>query len=190
LTDTSVSGAPWGVGRVGAGEFPYELDRVNWGAALLAIYWAALHGIWRWFFGLLGARIVWFAVWYAVDTYLPAPSPTAALIRVAVGALLLPGIDAVFAVRANRLFWKRDQSVPRLAGPTADYVGRQKTWAWVGAVLLGLGSASIVSEAVTRWPASLASVASTVGPLVVLCVLYAYDRSRRVQEPSQDWSQS
>jgi hypothetical protein len=35
--------------RLGEGEFPPELDRVNFGAFLLAFLWAPFHRLWGWF---------------------------------------------------------------------------------------------------------------------------------------------
>ena len=54
--------------RLGEGEFPRQLDRVNFGAFLLAVLWAPWHRLWTWFAVFLGLEIL------SIATYILAGS--------------------------------------------------------------------------------------------------------------------
>jgi hypothetical protein len=183
-----------GVGRVGDGALPHELDRVNWGAALLGILWALAHGTWPWFWGLVGVRVVWYAAVYAFRMTPWGQAPGLGFAVMGLGPLLLLGADAVYAARANRLYWTRerdrvirqsDHSVPRLADPIDEYLKGQRSWATVGIVLFVLSSLLGLSELVSRPTVGLQSALAVAVQLGVLGALYAYDQSHRFRGLSQ-----
>lgn len=172
--------------HVGEGEFPVELDRVNFGAFLLAFLWAPAHRLWG-----------WFAVFAALETLesamgLSAPGFLGGVFErpaVMIGfRVVYWSATVVFALRANRLAWRAQQKLAARAtrGGTArrralvsKYASNQRVWALVGIVLLVGTPLSLLVSSVRSVPGAAQDVAVTVGTQAVLLVgLWLYDRSR------------
>ena len=172
--------------RLGEGEFPPELDRVNFGAFLLAILWAPFHRLWGWF-GV-------FAVLEVLESVmgLSAPGFLGGLLEqpvVTVGfRIVYWGVTVVFALRANRFVWgtERKRAERAKADPTrkqpslvSRYVSNQRVWTIAGLVLLAAMPLGLLVPSVSRVPGAAFDVAVTGGIQVVLLVgLFVYDRVR------------
>ncbi len=121
--------------RLGDGELPQELNRLNWGALLLGMLWALIYAPWPWFFILAGARIGLAAAGFYFHGLFPGQSLQLAFTLAYVG--LYWALVVVFAFRANSLAWmgegsrvarQSDQSVPRPAKLVTEYVSAQSKW--------------------------------------------------------------
>jgi hypothetical protein len=180
-----VSAEPAG-SRLGEGRFPPELDRVNFGAFLLAFLWAPFHRLWGWF----GVFLVLEALESAIS--LSAPGSIGGVFEqpvVMVGfRIVYWTVTIVFALRANRLVWTHEreraertkgESVPRRPSLVSRYGSNQRVWTLVGLILLVGTPFSLLIGSVNRIPGAVADVAVTVGTQAVLLAgLFVYDRVR------------
>ena len=179
--------------RLGEGEFPPELDRVNFGAFLLAILWAPVHRLWGWF----GVFVVLEALESAMG--LSAPGFLGGVLEQPV---MLVGfrivywtVTVAFALRANRLVWTeqrkraartKDRSVPRQPSLVSRYASNQRVWTLVGLILLVGTPLSLLIGSVNSVPGAAVDVAVTVGTQGVLLVgLFVYDRVRIARRQTQ-----
>jgi len=171
--------------RLGEGEFPPDLDRVNFGALLLAFIWAPSHGLWGWF-GV-------FAVLEALESVIGLN------VRLLGGAFEQPvamiafrivywTVTVAFALQANRLVWADERgraagakngTAPKPGFLVAKYVSNQRVWTWVGLVLLAGAPLSLLIGSVNRIPGAAADVLATFATQAVLLAgLFVYDRMR------------
>jgi hypothetical protein len=179
--------------RLGEGEFPPELDRVNFGAFLLAFLWAPFHRLWGWF----GVFVVLEALESAMG--FSAPGSLGGLFEqpvVMVGfRIVYWTVTVAFALRANRLVWTeqskraartKGQSVPRRPSLASTYASHQRVWTLVGIVLLVGTPLTLLIGSVNSIPGAFVDVAVTVGTQAVLLAgLFAYDRVRIAHRQTQ-----
>ena len=172
--------------RLGQGELPMELDRVNFGAFLLAVLWAPFHRLWGWFAVFVVLELLESAIGLSTPQLLGGlfeqPAVTVAF-RIAYWT-----VTVAFALRANRLVWaverKRaaraiDGSVPKPPSLVSRYASNQRIWALVGVVLLIATPLSLLIGSVKSVPGSIVDAAVTVGAQAILLVgLFVYDRAR------------
>ena len=191
VTATGV-GEPIGP-RLGEGEFPPELDRVNFGAFLLAFIWAPFHRLWGWF-GV-------FAVLEALESAMGLSSPGflgGALEQPAVVVgfrVVYWSVTVAFALRANRLVWEEerkraarteDSAAARRPPLVSRYAANQRIWTLVGLVLLVVTPLSLLIGSVRSVPGAVVDVAVTIGVQATLLVgLWAYDRMRITRRRAQ-----
>jgi len=171
--------------RLGDGQMPGRLDRVNFGAFLLPLLWTLIYGIWPWFFALVGVFVVNAGLGFATQP-LVGDSVPLSVARSVVTISLAFGVAAVFSLRANRLVWEKerrrvawqsDQSVPRLADPVSKFERTQRLWVIWGVVFFVWVSVWPLFSSVFRTPVSLATTAlAAAAELVVLAGLYLHDR--------------
>jgi len=174
--------------RVGDGELPAELGRVNWGAALTTGLWAVGHALWWWVLTFLALSGLSFGAFTLLDRS-SAGDTLWMRYALAFAFSLLRGVLAVvLALRANSLYWdaqasrvmrQSDQSVPRPAPLVSDFVKAQRKWTIWGAVLLVLFSARTLIGYRLNTPLAVFYISTTILPeAVVLAGLYIYDRVR------------
>jgi len=173
--------------------FPPELDRVNFGAFLLAILWAPFHRLWGWF----GAFVVLEALESAMGL-----SPPGFLGGVFEKPIVMVAfrivywtVTVAFALRANRLVWTEEhrraartkgESARRRPSLVARYAPNQRTWTVAGLVLLVASPLSLLIGSVNRIPGAVVDTAVTVGTQAILLVgLWVYDRVRIAHRQTQ-----
>ena len=167
--------------RLGEGEFPPELDRVNFGAFLLAVFWAPLHRLWAWF----GVFVVLEALESALAmSMLPFFEQTAVMVAF---RIVYWTVTVAFALRANRLVWteERKRAVRRIGSVTrrpslvSRYASNQRVWTYVGLILLAATPLSLLIRSVNSSPRAVVDLAVTVGTQAILLAgLFVYDRVR------------
>lgn len=179
--------------RLGEGEFPPELDRVNFGAFLLAFLWAPFHRLWGWF----GVFVLLEALESAMG--LSAPGFFGGVLDqpvVMVGfRIVYWTVTVAFALRANRLVWTEErkraartkgESVLRRPSLVSRYASNQRVWALVGLILLVGTPLSLLIGSVNSIPGAVVDVAVTVGTQAVLLAgLFVYDRVRIAHRRTQ-----
>lgn len=179
--------------RLGGGEFPPELDRVNFGAFLLAFLWAPFHRLWGWF----GVFVLLEALESAMG--LSAPGFLGGVFEqpvVTVGfRIVYWTVTVAFALRANRLVWEQErkrvarttrQSAARPPSLVSRYVSNQRVWTLIGVILLVGMPLSLLIGPVNRISGAVADVAVTVGTQAALLVgLFVYDRVRIAHQHKQ-----
>jgi hypothetical protein len=172
--------------RLGEGEFPLGLDRVNFGAFLLAFLWAPFHRLWGWF----GVFVVLEGLESAMG--LSAPGFLGGVFEqpaVVVGfRIVYWTVTVAFALRANRLVWAEARKraarteaepVPRRPSLVSRYCSNQRVWTLTGLILLVGAPLSLLIGSVRSIPGAVVDVAVTVGTQVVLLAgLFVYDRVR------------
>lgn len=175
---------------VGEGPLPRSLDRLNWGALLLPVWWALVHGVWGWFVVMTGWWILGRGLSIVAYRVLGTSLPLRVL---AYSAISLIGWVVVvpLARRANALFWIRegnrmtresDQSVPRSSATVEKYTKGQRTWAIVGLVAMAYGYTAGGYLMLHRSGATLIDLSVDVAVNVaVLAVLYLWDRQRSLR---------
>lgn len=172
--------------RLGEGDFPHGLDRVNLGAFLLAFLWAPFHRLWAWF--------AVFVVLEALESVLglSAPGFLGGLLEqpaVVVGfRVVYWTLTVVFALRANRLVWalqrergSRAAREPGVKRPplTSSYVSNQRIWALIGLLALVAMPLFLFIGPVKAIPGAVGDVAVTTGvQAILLGALFMYDRVR------------
>lgn len=180
--------------RFGDGELPPELDRVNFGAFLLAFLWAPFHRLWVWF----GVFVVLEALESAIG--LGAPGSFGGLFEqpvVMFGFRVVYWIVTVaFALRANRLVWVGERRrVARTIGGDAlrqpalvsRYAFNQRVWAVVGLLLLVGTPLCLLIGSVRRVPGAVVDVAVTLGTQAILLGgLWVHDRARIAHRQARD----
>jgi hypothetical protein len=130
----------------GDGEFPSELDRLNWGMLLLPGFWTFFYGMWRWWLITLavwaGMLILGWRLRVAAGSRLSDPVWALAVM----GLVIVPWVVHLWlATNANRALWLHEAK--RLARSGASntveaIVAWQRTWAWIGWAIFGLGFVS------------------------------------------------
>jgi hypothetical protein len=172
--------------RLGEGEFPPGLDRVNFGAFLLAFIWAPAHRLWGWF-GV-------FFVLEALESVMGLSTPgflggafERPVVMVAF-RIVYWTVTVAFGLRANRLVWAEEckraartegEAGPRRPSLVSRYESNQRVWALVGLILLVGSPLSLLIGSVNSIPGAVADVAATVGAQAVLLVaLFVYDKAR------------
>jgi hypothetical protein len=168
---------------LGQGEFPPELDCVNWGAVFWGALWSLVYGIWPWFLGLIALRLCAFLFF----PYFNATSWGSSWIGGLVASVLFSVVFwcalAILGVRANQLVWLREKArsaseggAPVPQATVSQYIKAQRTWAVSGmAVTLGLEALGIASTFPNR---AIPSLISGACGLAILGVLFVYDRNR------------
>lgn len=172
--------------RLGEGEFPARLDRVNFGAFLLAVLWAPWHRLWGWFAVFVALEILESVVGLTGLTFFPGA--LAQLVAMTTFRIVYWTVTVAFAMRANRLVWARSGKVvadgdaasnrPR-PGSVSTYIAHQRLWTVAGLIGLILAPLSLLIGSVRGIPDAVFDVAVTVGVQAVLLVgLFAYDKMR------------
>lgn len=171
--------------RMGDGEFPEDLDRVNWSAVMWGGLWFITYGAWWWLL-LLTAVIV---VSAAAFNYLPFLDQSAVLASYGmtiITQLMWYVVVIAGARQANRIVWTRekarvarqsDQSVPRPARLVSEYVESQRKW-----TILGLGFLILqLAGSLARSHGAPAGTSMAGWATSVLCMtaLYLVERTRR-----------
>jgi hypothetical protein len=172
--------------RVGEGQIPDELDRLNVGAFLLAPFWSLGYRIWPWFLVLVVLFVVNTATGLTALAVFGRGNEIV-LVRQALFSALTVILDAVFAFRANRLYWQRENhriySEPAPAAPAlvSKYVSDQRIWLYVGLGLLAFVLVLTVTEhsGQSRLTYLVQESSYVAIQLVVLGGAYAWDRLRR-----------
>lgn len=172
--------------RLGEGDFPPELDRVNFGAFLLAFLWAPFHRLWGWFAAFAALETLESAIGLSTPTFLGGVLRQPVVM--AGFRIVYWSVTVVFALRANRLVWAEERrraararggSVPKPPSAVSRYASNERVWALVGVVLLAGAPLSLLIGPVGNSPGNVADVLVTVGTqAVLLAVLFAYDRVR------------
>jgi hypothetical protein len=172
--------------RLGEGEFPPEVDRVNFGAFLLAVLWAPFHRLWLWF-GVFVALEVLEAV-MGLSTPRFFDGPLSQLVAMVVFRVVYWTVTVAFALRANRLVWTEEhdraaraqgESVLKRPATVAKYVSNQRVWAAVGLVALAVAPLSLLIGSAGSSPGVVGDVAATVGTQTILLAgLFVHDRLR------------
>jgi hypothetical protein len=130
----------------GAGEFPLELDRFNWAAFLLPLFWAVAYGAWPiagWWLATLVLPL-FLASLIGLDS---ATTPLSTIIAMSAISEVASGAVRLWAgSMANRLAWRREQmrltyvdgAKPRFTDRW--FAGRQRLWAIVGWMAIGVAA--------------------------------------------------
>jgi hypothetical protein len=170
--------------RLGEGEFPARLDRVNWTLIFWGGLWVFYYGAWSWLALVLGLNIAAVALYLFVLS--GGASAPVFLVASVIYVLASYTLLIVLAKRANRHVWERerrrvkrqsDESLPRLAQLVSEYVRGQRRWAWIGFAMLSLSTVS------TLWntratPGFVANLMGDLASVLVLLGLYAWERLR------------
>jgi hypothetical protein len=179
--------------RLGEGEFPLELDRVNFGAFLLAFLWAPFHRLWGWFAVFVVLEVLESAMGLSTPQF-PGGVFERPVVMVAF-RIVYWTVTVAFALRANRLVWAVErkraaratgESVLRRSSLVSRYASNQRVWTLVGLVLLSATPLSLLIGSVNSIPGAVADVAVTVGAQAILLVgLFVYDRVRVARRRAQ-----
>jgi hypothetical protein len=173
---------------VGEGELPPDLDRPNYGAALVIFLWVWLWGLRRWAVGLTALLV---ALVIVENVLLLSLDPQFVLLTLHyyVAALAIPfwwvaqyrlGLDA------NRMLWERERKrFDECAGdpprpiPLARYRESVALWTRVGLAFLALGVFGDVMLLVSH-PDSMPSVlTSWPGSVVPVAAVFVVDTLKR-----------
>ena len=172
--------------RLGEGEFPPELDHVNFGAFLLAFLWAPFHRLWGWFSVFVLLEALESAMGLSAPGFLGGVFEQPAVM---LGfRIVYWTVTVAFGLRANRLVWAEErkraartkgESVPRRPLLVSRYASNQRVWTMVGITLLVVSPLSLLIGSVNSRPGAVADVAVTVGTQAILAAgLWVYDRVR------------
>jgi hypothetical protein len=172
--------------RLGEGELPPELDRVNLGAFLLAVVWAPVHRRWGWFAVFVVLELLESAMGLSAPRFLGGLFERPAVM---IGfRIVYWSVTVVFALRANRLVWAVERKLAAqakseslLGRPSlvSRYASNQRVWALVGFALLLAAPLSLLIGSVKSIPGAVVDVALTVGTQAILLVgLFVYNRVR------------
>ena len=180
---------------MGEGEFPLELDRVNFGAFLLAVIWAPFHRLWAWFGVFVVLEVLESAMGLGALRFFGGVfEQPAAMVAF---RIVYWTVTVVFALRANRLVWTEERKraaraegvSPSRSGPPSSR-GTPPTsvsWTLVGLILLVATPLSLLigfGEQQSEAPSSMWLV--TVGIQAILLVgLWGYDRLRIAHRQTQ-----
>ena len=179
--------------RLGEGEFPPELDRVNFGAFLLAFLWAPFHRLWGWFSVFVVLEALESAMGLSAPGFLGGVFEQPVVV---VGfRIVYWTVTVAFALQANRLVWTQQrkraartkgESVVRQRSLVSRYVSHQRVWTLVGLILLVGTPLSLLIGAVSSVPGAVGDVAVTVGTQALLLVgLFVYDRVQNARRQTQ-----
>jgi hypothetical protein len=182
LSDDGVEG-PASPDFVGEGEFPPELNRVNWGAYGCSPVWLLMYGPRAWlcaFLGVVGAKIlvdnIALLFFDSVTVFPVVQKLTGTTLSVVIPLLLVR-----YAITVNRFLWRREQAKFAAAGdvpahpiPLSRYRRSTRFWTRFFVVLLVIGYAGSIGMYLTHrieWSALNPGLAA-----VVLIGLFIYDR--------------
>lgn len=144
-----------GSAGVGVGKFPRALNRFNWGAFFLPVFWGVAYGVWP-------IVIVWLMALAASLFFTTFAAEGAERLQViaaiAVGTEIVSGLARLWAgSNANLLLWRRDQlrlevlsgSEPRFT--VEKYEAKQRVWRIAGAIMLGLSAVTVGLLNAQQW---------------------------------------
>ena len=122
---------------LGDGDFPPELDRVNWSAYFWGPFWALAYSVWPWFWGLNALTFAAYVLMGNLIRFGLGNSSTFFIIAVTWMALSR-GVEAVLGLNANRLLWERRSRASSRARPITveDFTRSQRTWGRIGLAIL------------------------------------------------------
>ena len=169
---------------LGDGDFPDDMDRMNWGAALFDWLWALAHGAWGWVAVLtvvgIASRVL-FAYFYLAPI---GRSVLAASIAAAVSELVFWGLSGALGMRANRIAWQHAQQRVAISDvgtrtSVESYQQSQRIWFLLGGALTALGYGASWLRVATEFPDRLVpTIVGTATAVVVLLTLWLWDRAR------------
>jgi hypothetical protein len=141
----------------GVGEPLPSLQRFNWGAFFLPLFWGAVYGSWQilgvWMLALLSPLLVGSLLGTGQEVV-----AATAVVGVTVVAEVVAGVARLWAgLNANRLVWAREalrlefipESKPRFT--VERFVARQRVWTIWGAVIMGTSSLVAVPFTAQVW---------------------------------------
>lgn len=180
--------------RLGEGEFPRGLDRVNFGAFLLAFLWAPFHRLWGWFGVFLVLEVFESAMGLSAPGFLHGVFEQPV---VTVGfRVVYWTVTIAFALRANRLVWTEErtraarakgESLSKPPSLASRYASNQRLWTIAGLVLLAGTPLTLLIRSVNGVPGAVTDVTVTVGTQAILLAgLFAYDRVRIARRRKRD----
>lgn len=170
--------------HMGDGDFPAQLDRVNWGAFFFSGIWAFWYGFWWWIALLVAALVAGTDTGEVLAEILGGSALVLLWVRV-VCVCAVWGATLYLALNANRLVWESERD--RLArtpagldGPitVGSYRKAQRTWAiaglllWAAVAIAALVQGSFASQAAMAME-YLAAAAVSLG------VVSGFDRVRQ-----------
>jgi hypothetical protein len=165
---------------------PPQLDRVNFGAFLLAVLWAPFHRLWGWFAVFVVLEVLESVMGLSTPRFLGGLFERP-IVMVAF-RIVYWTVTVVFALRANRLVWAVERKLAAqakseslLGRPSlvSRYASNQRVWALVGFALLLAAPLSLLIGSVKSIPGAVVDVALTVGTQAILLVgLFVYNRVR------------
>lgn len=152
----SVASAP-ALRGFGVGELPDTLNRFNWGAFFLPLFWGATYGSWQvlavWFVALVSPTALGSLLGGSGGVLGPS-----AIIGITVASEVLAGLARLWAgANANRLVWRREAlRVKVVEGAQArftveHFASRQRTWMIWSAVVIGASSVLSVPLTMPVW---------------------------------------
>jgi hypothetical protein len=179
VNEESAASAP--ADFIGQGEFPADLDSVNWPAYLFSYIWVWVYGVKPWVIGITALIVVPIVIENAVLLFVSSHlwSPMNAIVTPILSTLLAV-VSFYLGLNGNRILWEQERrkfaqtGSPRDPIPATKYRKSKTRWSRVGFTLAG---AALLFEvgAVVRRPASLASVLPAVAvtwlPVIVLLVV-------------------
>jgi hypothetical protein len=185
MVQATMEAEPTGL-RLGDGEFPSELDRVNLGAFLLAVLWAPFHRLWGWFAVFVALELL--------ESVMGLSSPRsfggvfAQPVAMVAFRIVYWTVTVAFALRANRLVWAEEGkraarsegiSVSPQRSLISRYAANQRVWTLVGVVLLAVTPLSLLIGPLGTSPGAVTDVELTVGTQAILLAgLWVYDAWR------------
>ncbi len=141
----------------GVGQMPAELHRFNWGAFFLPQFWGLAYSSWPVMLVWLGVLVSQLLIATVFDTGSTLASTTA-VISASVISEMLGGAARLWAgLNATALVWKREafrlEMVPGMAPrfSVERFESRQRVWAIVGAVLIGVLAVASVPVTAVVW---------------------------------------
>lgn len=165
--------------HLGEGDFPPQLDRVNYGAFLLSFLWAPAHRLWGWFAVFVALEALESAIGFNAPILGGVFEQPLALLAF---RIVYWAITLWFALQANRLAWSVARKRAESSRPTptlARYAAHQRAWTVAGIVLLAAAPLSLLVESVRTMPGAVGDVVATVAAqAVLLAALFVYDRVR------------
>lgn len=171
----------------GQGDFPEELNRLNWGAMFMGGIWALVHGVWRWLIAFIVLRILAIFVFLPFSNGELANSATWGLISSVLSEIIYWVILGVFALNANRLAWQRTGRLmasgrhePSALSPSIESFSKaQRTWFLVGLALTVFQYANGYRTMMSQWPdRQVSALAGFACAGLVVGAFYLIDRRR------------
>ncbi len=173
--------------QFGRGEFPKELDRLNWGAMLMGVLWALAYGVWPWLLALGALQIVGMVVFGFFNNSELANSAIWGLVAHVVSQTVTWTALGLFALSANRLAWKRmgrliasGRHQPSSLSPSIEKFSKsQKTWLLIGLAVTVVQYANGYQTVMRQWPErQLPSLAGFACAGLVIGAFYLIDKRR------------
>ncbi len=142
----------------GVGDFPRALDRFSWAAFLLPLPWAIGYGAWS----VLTLWTIMALIPFVLVALVGSFGEDAVALNIVainiVSEVLAGGIRLWIGANANRMLWVREKfrlgliegARPRFS--IDKFVGRQRTWVWVGAIIMALSVVGLALLALSTEP--------------------------------------